>query len=98
MTGGPPGGHRGDEERCSPHPDARDRSGGSDPISGDHDDERGSGEGQEFVGWLELARALESVLGLAPPAGFGRPSRVLVPGLGPAGLRGCAEGIGSRDA
>jgi hypothetical protein len=39
---------------------------GSDPISGRLDDERGSGEVQEFVGWLELARALESVLGLAP--------------------------------
>jgi hypothetical protein len=39
---------------------------GSDPISGRLDDERGSGEGQEFVGWLELARALESALGLAP--------------------------------
>jgi hypothetical protein len=39
---------------------------GSDPISGRLDDGRGSGEGQEFVGWLELARALESVLGLAP--------------------------------
>jgi hypothetical protein len=39
---------------------------GSDPISGRLDDEQGSGEGQEFVGWLELARALESALGLAP--------------------------------
>jgi hypothetical protein len=39
---------------------------GSDPISGRLDDEQGSGEGEEFVGWLGLAKALESVLGLAP--------------------------------
>ena len=37
---------------------------GSDPISGRLDDEEGSGE--EFVGWLGLAKALESALGLAP--------------------------------
>jgi hypothetical protein len=37
---------------------------GSDPISGRLDNERGSRE--EFVGWLELAKALENALGLAP--------------------------------